>query len=187
MVDTSACIKSDLKPHNKNKCGKYWCTLLMTTHKTVQKSRELYMSHEKPLAREVEKGRSMWIATEQDIVGYMVYDHIRKHGHVCSPLYSISHTQTHTHLKHQDTQQSVWFVCVVGAVDWSDGGSNCLIVGFMETLYNACDSLFSACQEGGICDTTIAGTLLQPYALMHPPFTAPQGKMSEGDVNLFAC
>lgn len=42
-----------------------------------------------------------------------------------------------------------WFVCVVGAVDWGDGGSNCLMVGFMETLYNACDSLFSACQEEG--------------------------------------
>lgn len=61
------------------------------------------------------------------------------------------------------------------------------MVGFMETLYNARDSLFSACQEGGICDTTMAGTLLQPRALMHPPFTAPEGKMSRGDVNLFAC
>lgn len=55
------------------------------------------------------------------------------------------------------------------------------MVGFMETLYNACDSLFSACQEGGICDTTMAGTLLQPRALMHPPFTAPEGEMSEGE------
>lgn len=71
------------------------------------------MSHEKPLAREVEKGRSIWIATEQDIVGYMVYDHIRKHGHVCSPLYRISRTQTHTHLKHRDTQQCDLFVLLV--------------------------------------------------------------------------
>lgn len=39
----------------------------------------------------------------------------------------------------------------------------------------------------GICDTTMAGTLLQPYALMHPPLTAPEGNMSEGCVNLFAC
>lgn len=61
------------------------------------------------------------------------------------------------------------------------------MVGFMETLYNARDSLFSACQDEGICDTTMVGTLLQPYALMHPPFTAPVGKMSEGYVNLFAC
>ena len=58
------------------------------------------------------------------------------------------------------------------------------MVGFMETLYNVGDSLLSACQEGGICDTTIAATLLQPHALMHP---APEGKMSKGDVNLFAC
>lgn len=57
------------------------------------------------------------------------------------------------------------------------------MVGFMETLYNACDSLFSACQEGGICDTTMAGTLLRARA----PFTAPEGKMSEGDVDAFAC
>lgn len=55
------------------------------------------------------------------------------------------------------------------------------MVGFMETLYNACDSLFSACQEGGICDTTMAGTHRQPHALMHPQFTALEGKMSEGD------
>lgn len=61
------------------------------------------------------------------------------------------------------------------------------MVGFMETLYNVCDSLFSACQEEGICDSTMAGTLLQPCALMHPPFTAPEENMSEGDVNLFAC
>lgn len=118
--------------------------------------------------------------------GYMVYDHIRKHSHVCTPLYSISHTQTQTHLKTWG-RTTMWFVCDVGAVDWSRGGSNCLMVGFMETLYNACDSLFSACQEGGICDTTMAGTLLQPRALMHPPFTVPEGKMSEGDVNVFAC
>lgn len=61
------------------------------------------------------------------------------------------------------------------------------MVGFMETLYNACDSLFSTCQAGGICDTTMAETLLQSHALMHPLFTASEGKMSEGDVNLFAC
>lgn len=61
------------------------------------------------------------------------------------------------------------------------------MVGFMETLYNASDSLFSACQEGGICDTTVAGTILQSRALIRPPFTAPEGKTSEGDVNLFAC
>lgn len=42
-----------------------------------------------------------------------------------------------------------------------------MMVGFMETLYNASDSLFSACQEGWICGTTMAGTLLQPNALMH--------------------
>ena len=29
-----------------------------------------------------EEGRSIWIAAEQDIEGYMVYDHIRKHSHV---------------------------------------------------------------------------------------------------------
>ena len=29
-----------------------------------------------------EEGRSIWIATEQDVEGYMVYDHIRKHSHV---------------------------------------------------------------------------------------------------------
>ncbi len=61
------------------------------------------------------------------------------------------------------------------------------MVGFMETLYNACDSLFSACQEGGICDTTMTGTILQPHALIRPQFKALEGKMSEGDVNLFAC
>lgn len=65
------------------------------------------------------------------------------------------------------------------------------MVGFMETLYNACDSLFSACQEEGICDTTIAGTHPQPNALRHPPFTAPEGKMSGGGVwgyvEPFAC
>lgn len=31
---------------------------------------------------EAEEGRSIWIATEQDVEGYMVYDHIRKHSHV---------------------------------------------------------------------------------------------------------
>lgn len=36
----------------------------------------------KLLVSEVEKGRSIWIATKQDIEGYMVYDHIRKHSHV---------------------------------------------------------------------------------------------------------
>lgn len=59
----------------------------------------------------------------------------------------------------------------------------------METLYNACDSLFSACQEGGAgcCGTTMAGTLPQSNALIHPPFTAPGGKLVGGDVNLFVC
>ena len=109
-----------------------------------------------------EEGRSIWIAAEQDIEGYMVYDHIRKHSHVWTPLYSISHTHKHAHTWTPGRRGAVWFVCVVGAVDGSDGGSNCLMVGFMETLYNACDSLFSACQEGGICDTTMAGTLPQP-------------------------
>lgn len=52
----------------------------------------------------------------------------------------------------------------------------------METLCNAGDSLFSACQEERICDTTMAETLLQPGALIHQAFTAP-----EGDVDPFAC
>jgi len=58
------------------------------------------------------------------------------------------------------------------------------MVGFMETLYNACDSLFSACQEEGICDTTMAGTLLQIHALMCQLFTAPKEEMREGKRNL---
>lgn len=42
-------------------------------------------------------------------------------------------------------------------------------------------------RKGGICDTTMAGILPKSHALMHPPVTAPEGKISEGDVNLFAC
>lgn len=55
-----------------------------------------------------------------------------------------------------------------------------MMAGFMETLCNACDSLFSACQEEGICDTTMAETLLQPCALIHQAFTAPEGKNERG-------
>lgn len=117
---------------------------------------------------------------------YGVWSYQKTQSCMHPTLQYITHTQTHAHLK-TPGRTAVWFVCVVGAVDWSDGGSNCLMVGFMETLYNACDSLFSACQERGICDTTMAGSLLQPRALMHPPFMAPEGKMREGDVNLFAC
>lgn len=58
------------------------------------------------------------------------------------------------------------------------------MAGFMETLYNACDSLFSACQEEGICDATMAGILLQIRALMHPAAAAPEGRMNEGNVNV---
>lgn len=54
------------------------------------------------------------------------------------------------------------------------------MAGFMETLYNACDSLFGACQEEGICDATMARILLQIRALMHPLAPAPKGRMSEG-------
>lgn len=67
----------------------------------------------KLLVSEVEKGRSIWIATKQDIEGYMVYDHIRKHSHVWTPLYSTSHTQdTHT-WKHRDAPQCDLFVLLV--------------------------------------------------------------------------
>lgn len=48
------------------------------------------------------------------------------------------------------------------------------MVGFMETLYNGCDSLFSACQEEGICDATMAGTLLQIHALLQPSLSQLQ-------------
>lgn len=82
---------------------------------------------------------------------------------------------------------AVWFVCVVGAADRSHEGSNCLMVGFMETLYNAPDSLFSACQEDRICDTTMAGALVQPRALMLPLLTALRGEVTEEDWNVFSC
>lgn len=64
----------------------------------------------KLLATEVGKGRSIWIAAEQDIEGYMVYDHIRKHSYVCIPLYTVSHTQTR---KHWDAPPSDLFVLLV--------------------------------------------------------------------------
>lgn len=117
---------------------------------------------------------------------YGVWSYQKTQSCMHPTLQYITLTNTHTHLKRLG-RAAEWFVCVVGAVDWSHGGSNCLMVGFMETLYNACDSLFSACQEEGICDTTMTGTLLQPHALMHPPFTAPEGEMSEGGADLFAC
>lgn len=81
---------------------------LMTKHKAaVTESR----GAEKLLAREAEKGRSIWIASEQDEEGYMVYDHIRKHSHVCSPLYSISHI-TDTHLpENTGSQRGVICLC----------------------------------------------------------------------------
>lgn len=137
----------------------------------------------KLLATEVGKGRSVWIcswARYRRLYGVWSYQKTQ----LC--MHPTLHRVTHTNQKTLG-RTTEWFVSVVGAVDWSYGGSNCLMVGFMETLYNACDSLFSACQDAGICDTTMVGTLLQPYALMHPPFTAPVGKMKEGYVNLFAC
>lgn len=105
-----------------------------------------------------------------------------------NPRFTAYHTHKHLHTWTPGRRGAVWFVCVVGAVDWSDGGSNCLMVGFMETLYNACDSLFSACQEGGdLWHYNGRDTPAAPHALTHPPLTAPEGKLSEGDVNLFAC
>lgn len=39
-----------------------------------------------------------------------MYDHIRKHSYVCTPLYTVSHTQTR---KHWDAPPSDLFVLLV--------------------------------------------------------------------------
>lgn len=55
-------------------------------------------------------GGQYGFAAEQDIEGYMVYDHIRKHSYVCTPLYTVSHTQTR---KHWDAPPSDLFLLLV--------------------------------------------------------------------------
>lgn len=63
---------------------------------------------------EAEEGRSIWIATEQDVEGYMVYDHIRKHSHVWTPaLQHITHTNTCTPEHPGDAARRDLFVLLV--------------------------------------------------------------------------
>lgn len=121
--------------------------------------------------QEWERRGHNWFQMSKTTRGQGMWDHIRKYNHVCILPFSIPCIHTYIHTNLQTLEGTIeWFVCDVGAADWSHGGSNCLMVGFMETLYNAGDSLFSACQEEGICDTTMAGLLLESHVVMYPLF-----------------
>lgn len=48
-------------------------------------------------ARDIEKGRSIWISSQLDIEGYVVYDHIKKtQSCMQSTLRRMTQTQTQT-------------------------------------------------------------------------------------------